>query len=198
MAKKKRTNKFASNDYVVYPTHGVGKISAIEDAEIAGIKAKFYVVAFEKDKMTLRVPIDKADNTGMRKLSSKDEMQQAMTTLKGRARVKRTMWSRRAQVYEAKINSGNPVSIAEVIRDLHRGEGQPEQSYSERQIFEAAMERLIRELATVEELEDDQAAKKLEAIYGPFGKTIAALSLFDNPFPASCLEILLINNFKSL
>ena len=164
MAKKKRINKFASNDYVVYPTHGVGKSSTIEEAEIAGLKAKFYVVAFEKDKMTLRVPLDKADNTGMRKLSTKDEMQEALTTLKGRARVKRTMWSRRAQEYEAKINSGSPVSIAEVIRDLHRSAGKPDQSYSERQLYEAALDRLARELAAVERIDEIAATEKLEDV----------------------------------
>lgn len=164
MARKKRTSKFASNDYVVYPTHGVGRIRAIEEAEIAGIRAKFYVVSFEKDKMTLRVPIDKAGNTGMRKISTKDEMQQALTTLKGRARVKRTMWSRRAQEYEAKINSGSPVSIAEVIRDLHRSAGKPDQSYSERQLYEAALDRLARELAAVERIDEDAATEKLEGV----------------------------------
>ena len=114
--------------------------------------------------MTLRVPIDKADNTGMRKLSSKDEMQQAMTTLKGRARVKRTMWSRRAQEYEAKINSGDPVAIAEVVRDLYRAPGQPEQSYSARQMYEAALERLVHEFALVERLDVDAATQKIEDI----------------------------------
>ena len=162
--KAKRTNGFAAGDYVVYPTHGVGQITGIEEQEIVGMKLKLFIVKFDKEKMTLRVPIDKAKATGMRALASADKMKIAMTTLKGRARVKRTMWSRRAQEYEAKINSGNPVAIAEVIRDLHRGEGQPEQSYSERQIYEAAMERLMRELATVEGLDDDQATEKLVAI----------------------------------
>ena len=162
--KVKRTNGFAAGDYVVYPTHGVGQITGIEEQEIVGMKLKLFIVKFDKEKMTLRVPIDKAEATGMRALASADKMKIAMTTLKGRARVKRTMWSRRAQEYEAKINSGNPVAIAEVIRDLHRGEGQPEQSYSERQIYEAAMERLMRELATVEGLDDDQATEKIVAI----------------------------------
>ena len=162
--KAKRTNGFAAGDYVVYPTHGVGQITGIEEQEFVGIKLKLFIVNFDKEKMTLRVPIDKAEATGMRALASADKMKIAMTTLKGRARVKRTMWSRRAQEYEAKINSGNPVAIAEVIRDLHRGEGQPEQSYSERQIYEAAMERLMRELATVEGLDDAQATEKLVAI----------------------------------
>jgi len=162
--KAKRTNGFAAGDYVVYPTHGVGQITGIEEQEIVGMKLKLFIVNFDKEKMTLRVPIDKAEATGMRALASADKMKIAMTTLKGRARVKRTMWSRRAQEYEGKINSGNPVAIAEVIRDLHRGEGQPEQSYSERQIYEAAMERLMRELATVEGLDDAQATEKLVAI----------------------------------
>ncbi len=162
--KAKRANGFAVGDYVVYPTHGVGQITGIEEQEIVGTKLKLFVVEFDKEKMTLRVPIDKADATGMRALASADKMKTAMTTLKGRARVKRTMWSRRAQEYEAKINSGDPVSIAEVIRDLHRAEGQPEQSYSERQIYEAAMERLMRELAAVEGLDDEQATERLETV----------------------------------
>ncbi|MDE0941109.1 MAG: CarD family transcriptional regulator [Alphaproteobacteria bacterium] len=163
-AKVKRTNGFAIDDYVVYPTHGVGRITGIEDQEVAGTQLKLFVVLFEKEKMTLRVPINKAEVSGMRPLASAEKMKTALTTLKGRARVKRTMWSRRAQEYEAKINSGDPVLIAEVIRDLHRGEGQPEQSYSERQIYEAAMERLVRELAAVEGLDDDQAAEKMHGI----------------------------------
>ncbi|MBT3329972.1 MAG: CarD family transcriptional regulator [Rhodospirillaceae bacterium] len=162
--KAKRTNGFAIDDYVVYPTHGVGQITGIEDQEIAGTQLKLFVVLFHKEKMTLRVPVNKAEVSGMRALASADKMKTAMTTLKGRARVKRTMWSRRAQEYEAKINSGDPVLIAEVIRDLHRGEGQPEQSYSERQIYEAAMERLVRELAVVESLDEDQATEKLNGV----------------------------------
>ncbi len=165
--KVKRTNGFATGDYVVYPTHGVGQITGIEEQEIVGMKLKLFIVNFDKEKMTLRVPIDKAEATGMRPLASPEKMKTAMTTLKGRARVKRTMWSRRAQEYEAKINSGDPVSIAEVIRDLHRGEGQPEQSYSERQIYEAAMERLMRELAAVEDLDEEQAKERLETTLNP-------------------------------
>ncbi len=165
--KAKRTNGFAVDEYVVYPTHGVGQITGIEDQEFAGTKLKLFVVNFDKEKMTLRVPVNKAEASGMRALASPDKMKTAMTTLKGRARVKRTMWSRRAQEYEAKINSGDPVSIAEVIRDLHRGEGQPEQSYSERQIYEAAMERLVRELAAVEGLDEEQAAERLDGVLNP-------------------------------
>ncbi|MDP6688073.1 MAG: CarD family transcriptional regulator [Alphaproteobacteria bacterium] len=165
--KAKRTNGFAVDEYVVYPTHGVGQITGIEEQEFAGMQLKLFVVNFDKEKMTLRVPVNKAEASGMRALASPDKMKTAMTTLKGRARVKRTMWSRRAQEYEAKINSGDPVSIAEVIRDLHRGEGQPEQSYSERQIYEAAMERLVRELAAVEGLDEEQAAERLEGVLNP-------------------------------
>lgn len=156
--------QFNVEDFVVYPTHGVGKIVDIEDQEIAGTQLKLFVIEFEKEKMTLRVPLAKATATGMRSLSSTEKMNSALTTLKGRARVKRTMWSRRAQEYEAKINSGDPVSIAEVVRDLHRSEGQPEQSYSERQIYEAALDRLSRELAAVEGLNEDQANDRLEQL----------------------------------
>ena len=155
---------FAVNDYVVYPTHGVGKITDVEKQEISGTNLELFVVEFDKDKMVLRVPLAKAEGSGMRKLSSPQKMTTALTTLKGRARIKRTMWSRRAQEYEAKINSGDPVSIAEVIRDLHRSANQPEQSYSERQIYEAALERLARELAAVEKTEEEAAAERLEGM----------------------------------
>ena len=165
--KVKKANGFSVGDYVVYPTHGVGRITGIKEQEIVGMKLELFIVEFDKEKMTLRVPINKADATGMRLLASPDKIKTALTTLKGRARVKRTMWSRRAQEYEAKINSGDPVSIAEVIRDLHRGEGQPEQSYSERQIYEAAMERLMRELAAVEGLDDEQATERLDNVLNP-------------------------------
>jgi CarD family transcriptional regulator len=152
------------SDFVVYPTHGVGKIIAVEVQEVAGMELELFVIDFEKEKMTVRVPFAKATATGMRKLSSKDKMSNALTTLKGRARVKRTMWSRRAQEYEAKIKSGDPISIAEVVRDLHRNEGQPEQSYSERQIYESALDRLAREFAAIEGLEDEQATLQLEEV----------------------------------
>ena len=161
---RRRAGDFTVNDYVVYPTHGVGRIRAIEEQEIAGLSLTLFVVEFEKEKMTLRVPIAKANATGMRKLSSPDKMKSALQTLKGRARVKRTMWSRRAQEYEAKINSGDPVSIAEVVRDLHRASGQPEQSYSERQIYENALDRLARELGAVEGLDDEQASERLDKV----------------------------------
>jgi CarD family transcriptional regulator len=161
---RRKAGDFVVNDYVVYPTHGVGRIRSIEEQEIAGLSLTLFVVEFEKEKMTLRVPIAKANATGMRKLSSPDKMKSALQTLKGRARVKRTMWSRRAQEYEAKINSGDPVSIAEVVRDLHRASGQPEQSYSERQIYENALDRLARELAAVEGLDETQATDRLDKV----------------------------------
>jgi len=153
---------FGTGDFVVYPTHGVGKVTGIETREIAGEKLKLFVIEFDKEKMTLRVPIQKAEDSGLRKLSSRKIMDNAMKTLRGRSRVKRTMWSRRAQEYEAKINSGDPVAIAEVVRDLHRNAGQPDQSYSERQIYQAALDRLVRELAAVEKINEDAAIEKLE------------------------------------
>jgi len=155
---------YKEGDFVVYPTHGVGKVESIEMQEIAGHKLELIVISFDKDRMTLRVPVAKAATSGLRKLSSRKMMDEAMTTLKGRARVKRTMWSRRAQEYEAKINSGNPVSIAEVVRDLHRNVGQPDQSFSERQIYEAARDRLASELAAVEKTDVDAATEKLEQV----------------------------------
>lgn len=152
---------FKEGDFVVYPTHGVGKVEAIEKQEIAGHSLELIVITFDKDRMTLRVPTEKAATSGLRKLSSRKMMEEAMTTLRGRARVKRTMWSRRAQEYEAKINSGNPVSIAEVVRDLHRNVGQPDQSFSERQIYEAARDRLASELAAVDKTDVDVATDKM-------------------------------------
>ncbi|MBT3703286.1 MAG: CarD family transcriptional regulator [Alphaproteobacteria bacterium] len=155
---------FGTDDFVVYPTHGVGKITGIEEQEISGMIMQLFLIDFAQDKMTLRVPVGKAKTSGMRRLSTTKEMDVALTTLKGRARVKRTMWSRRAQEYEAKINSGDPVSIAEVLRDLHRNSNQPDQSYSERQIYEAALERLARELAAVEKIDEDSATERLEEV----------------------------------
>jgi len=163
-SKPPRRAEFGVGDFIVYPTHGVGSIVAIEEQEIAGMQLKLFVIEFAKEKMTLRVPLAKAATVGMRRLSSPDIMKSALQTLKGRARVKRTMWSRRAQEYEAKINSGDPVSIAEVVRDLHRNAGQPEQSYSERQIYESALDRLSRELAAVEGLNENEAAERLEEV----------------------------------
>jgi CarD family transcriptional regulator len=155
---------FSTGDYVVYPTHGVGKITGIEMQQIAEVTVELIIIKFEKDRMTLRVPVEKAHNSGLRRLSSRKMMDTALTTLKGRSRAKRTMWSRRAQEYEAKINSGDPVSIAEVVRDLHRGDDQPEQSYSERQMYQAALDRLARELAAVEKIDEAAAAEKLEKL----------------------------------
>ncbi len=159
---KTKTCDFNVGDFVVYPTHGVGKITAIETQEISGMTLELFVLYFDKEKMTVRVPTVKARQVGMRRLSSPETIKNAFTTLRGRARVKRTMWSRRAQEYEAKINSGDPISIAEVVRDLHRNEGQAEQSYSERQIYEAALARLAREVAAVEQIEEEAAVDRLE------------------------------------
>ncbi len=153
---------YKRKEYVVYPSHGVGQITNVENREVAGVTLALYVVNFAKDKMTLRVPIAKAKTVGMRRLSPPDVIKNALHTLRGRARIKRTMWSRRAQEYEAKINSGDLISLAEVVRDLHRGEGQPEQSYSERQLYEAAIERMSREVAVANGLEEDAAMKKIE------------------------------------
>ncbi|PSO19391.1 CarD family transcriptional regulator [Bradyrhizobium sp. MOS003] len=154
---------FKANEFVVYPAHGVGQILAIEEQEIAGAKLELFVINFIKDKMTLRVPTAKVANVGMRKLSEPALVKKALETLKGRARVKRTMWSRRAQEYEAKINSGDIVAIAEVVRDLFRSESQPEQSYSERQLYEAALDRLSREIAVVQHSTETEAVKEIEA-----------------------------------
>ena len=156
--------QFRSDEYVVYPAHGVGKVVSIEDQEIAGAFLQLYVVAFEKDKMTLRVPTNKAEEIGMRSLSSPDVVTQALTTLKGKPKVKRAMWSRRAQEYEQKINSGDLIAIAEVVRDLHRNDEQREQSYSERQLYEAALERLTREIAAVDGVEEKKAQEKVEKL----------------------------------
>lgn len=167
MPEKKKTQQrhgFRTNEYIVYPAHGVGRIVSIEEQEIAGAKLELFVINFEKDKMTLRVPTSKLESVGMRKLSEEKVLKKALTTLKGKARVKRTMWSRRAQEYEAKINSGDLVSIAEVVRDLYRSEAQPEQSYSERQLYEAALDRMARELAAVEKLDEASAVAKIDDV----------------------------------
>ncbi len=153
---------FKTNEFVVYPAHGVGQILAIEEQEIAGARLELFVINFIKDKMTLRVPTAKVANVGMRKLSDPALVKKALETLKGRARIKRTMWSRRAQEYEAKINSGDIVAIAEVVRDLYRSESQPEQSYSERQLYEAALDRLSREIAVVQHSTETEAVKEIE------------------------------------
>lgn len=161
---KQKELAFSEGDYVVYPAHGVGKVTGVETEEISGTALELIVIKFDKDRMTLRVPLSKASNSGLRKLSTKKVMESALTTLKGRSRAKKTMWSRRAQEYEAKINSGDPVSIAEVVRDLHRGENQGEQSYSERQMYQAALERLAREFAAMERIDEGAAAEKLEDV----------------------------------
>ena len=161
MAKK---NDFKPGDLVVYPCHGLGEITDIETREFGGTELQLYVVEFKKEKMILRVPVNKAATSGMRRVSTRDEMGKAVVALKGRARVKRTMWSRRAQEYEAKINSGSPVSIAEVIRDLRRNTGQADQSYSERQMYQAALDRLAREFAAIEKIDEDAATDRLEKI----------------------------------
>ena len=153
---------FKVNELVVYPAHGVGKVSMIEEQEIAGVKLELYIVEFEKEKLRLKVPTSRAEQKGMRRLSDKTQIESALKVLKGRARIKRTMWSRRAQEYDAKINSGDIMAVAEVVRDLYRSERQPEQSYSERQLFEQALDRMAREIAAVKKIDDDQAVKELE------------------------------------
>jgi CarD family transcriptional regulator len=155
-------NGFKAGEYIVYPAHGVGLISSIEEQEIAGYKLELFVISFEKDKMTLRVPISKISAVGMRKLSEPVAVKKALDTVKGRARVKRTMWSRRAQEYEAKINSGDLIAIAEVVRDLFRAENQPEQSYSERQLYEAALDRMAREVGAVSKISETEAIRQIE------------------------------------
>ncbi|MDP6304877.1 MAG: CarD family transcriptional regulator [Alphaproteobacteria bacterium] len=155
---------FSSGDFVVYPTHGVGKIIGVEEQTIGGDTLELFIIDFEQDRMKLRVPVEKAKISGLRRLSSRDRLKTAMSTLKSAPRVKRTMWSRRAQEYEAKINSGDPVSIAEVVRDLFRNSDQQEQSYSERQIYQSALDRLAREFAAVDKVSEEKAAQKLESV----------------------------------
>jgi len=166
MATKKSQQRvgFKTGEFIVYPAHGVGQIVSIEEQEVAGLTLELFVISFEQDKLTLRVPVAKIKSVGMRKLAEDDLVKKALDTVTGRARVKRTMWSRRAQEYEAKINSGDPVSIAEVVRDLYRGSDQSDQSYSERQIYQAALERLARELAAVEAIDEFMATERLEQV----------------------------------
>ena len=154
---------FKTGEYIVYPAHGVGMITSIDEQEVAGLTLELFVISFEQDKLTLRVPTAKIKSVGMRKLAEEDTVKKALETVTGRARVKRTMWSRRAQEYEAKINSGDLIQIAEVVRDLFRSESQPEQSYSERQLYEAALDRMVRELSAVEDVTETEAAKMIEA-----------------------------------
>ena len=161
MTVKASAQEFKVGDHVVYPAHGVGRINGVETQEVAGLSLEVYVITFDHEKMTLRVPTRKAKAAGLRPLANTDVVGKALTTLKGRARIKRTMWSRRAQEYEAKINSGDLISIAEVVRDLYRADNQPEQSYSERQLFESAMDRMAREVAAIESIDRDSAVAML-------------------------------------
>jgi len=164
VAKKPEKLDFAAGDFVVYPAHGVGFVEGVETQTIAGMDITLYTISFEKDRMRLKLPVSKVKASGLRKLSSKDRLKDALATLQGRSQTRRIMWSRRAQEYEAKINSGDPVSIAEVLRDLKRADDQSEQSYSERQIYQAALERLAREVAAIEKIDEKKAAEKLEAV----------------------------------
>lgn len=164
VAKKPEKLDFSAGDFVVYPAHGVGFVEGVETQTIAGMEITLYTICFEKDRMRLKLPVSKVKASGLRKLSSKDRLKDALATLQGRSQTRRIMWSRRAQEYEAKINSGDPVSIAEVLRDLKREGDQSEQSYSERQIYQAALERLAREVAAIEKIDEKKAAEKLEAV----------------------------------
>ena len=163
-AAKKTTQRsgFKTGEHIVYPAHGVGRIVGVETQEVAGIKLDLFVISFTKDKMTLRVPVTKATSVGMRKLADTTTVKKALETVRGRARIKRTMWSRRAQEYEAKINSGDLIAIAEVVRDLYRSESQPEQSYSERQLYEAALDRMSREISSVSKVSETEAIQQIE------------------------------------
>ncbi len=158
--------------HVVYPTHGVGKIVAEETQMIGDVELRLLVISFEKDKMTLRVPVHRATAAGLRPVSSVDQMKKVFAALKGRARTSRGMWSRRAQEYEAKINSGNIFFIAEVVRDLHQNVDQSERSYSERMIYESALSRLVGELAAAEATDHKTATDKLMKLLR--GKVAAA------------------------
>jgi CarD family transcriptional regulator len=161
---QKQKLEFTAGDLVVYPAHGVGRVDGVETLQVGGQSVSLYAITFEKERMKLKIPVSKAMTSGLRRLSTKDRLKTALDTLQGKSRVKRTMWSRRAQEYEAKINSGDPVSIAEVLRDLRRNTDSSEQSYSERQIYQAALERLAREVAAVEKIDEPKAAQKLEQI----------------------------------
>jgi len=165
-----RKLSFKIHELVVYPAHGVGKVVQIETQEIAGARLELYIIDFEKEKLRLKVPTNKSEQKGMRKLADKVMIEHAVKVLKGRARVKRTMWSRRAQEYEAKINSGDLIAVAEVVRDLYRSERQPEQSYSERQLYEQALERMAREIAAVKRIDEDMAKKELEEVLSKHAK----------------------------
>ena len=162
--KNTKKSEFKLNEVVVYPKHGVGEIIKIESMEIANIKTRFYVVKMEQSKLIIRVPLDKKDEVGLRKISSKKTVEQVFETLKLKPKIRRIMWSRRAQEYEAKIFSGEPIKIAEVVRDLFRKNSQADQSYSERQMFQIAIERLAREVAAVEKTDYFQSTEKIEQI----------------------------------
>ena len=164
MTTKTNVISFKSGDPVVYPAHGVGTIEGVETHSIAGMEVSLYSISFEKDRMRLKIPVKKAEESGLRKLCSKDHLKDALSTLQGKAKAKRAMWSRRAQEYETKINSGDPVSIAEVLRDLRRPKDDSEQSYSERQIYQSALQRLAREVAAIEQVSEDKAAEQLETV----------------------------------
>ena len=172
--KSAASNGFKTGEQIVYPAHGVGQVVAIEEQEIAGLKLDLFVIVFEKDKMTLRVPTAKAKQVGMRKLADAETVEKALEIIKGRARVKRTMWSRRAQEYEAKINSGDLIAISEVVRDLHRASSQPEQSYSERQLYEAALDRMAREIAAVNKVTETEAVRRIEDSLNKSPRRVAA------------------------
>ena len=166
---------FKTGELVVYPAHGVGRITNIEEQEIAGVKLELYIVDFEKEKLRLKVPTSRAEQKGMRHLADRSLIEQAMKVIRGRARIKRTMWSRRAQEYDAKINSGDVIAVAEVIRDLYRSDRQPEQSYSERQLFEQALARFARELAAVRKVDEGQCIRELEDFLARNAKRSAAV-----------------------
>ncbi|MFN6266788.1 MAG: CarD family transcriptional regulator [Alphaproteobacteria bacterium] len=180
--------EFKTGDYVVYPTHGVGTVQGIRTVEAAGYSLQVIEVTFEENRMKLSVPVNKASSSGLRKLCTTESFQPAMDTLKGRARIKRTMWSRRAQEYEAKINSGDPVQIAEVVRDLFRNAGQPDQSFSERQIYELALDRLAAEAAAIDRCDKATAIEKLMVVLrsGAAGSREAAPK--ENSAPAAAAE----------
>ena len=162
--KAARKLAFKPGEFIVYPAHGVGKIVAVETEEIAGMELELYVIDFEKEKMRLRVPTNKCEQIGMRKLSSRNILDEVMKVLRGKPKIRRTMWSRRAQEYEAKINSGDIMFVAEVVRDLYRPDDQPEQSYSERQLFEAALDRLAREVSAARKVTEAQAVEEIRTV----------------------------------
>ena len=176
MANTKNNKKYKINEYVVYPSHGVGKITDILEQEFAGMKLELYVIYFEEEKMTLRVPIDKVESTGMRAISDTNLIDEAFTILKSNAKTKKTMWSRRAQEYETKINSGDIISLSEVVRDLHRNPSQSEQSYSERQLYEQALDRLAKEVSRSKGIKEVEAITNIENQLAKNSRNAAAIS----------------------